>query len=527
MRNYYQQFFHNYNSSLDMGMEQHQKQRLLADKINSFATIEELRLLLVQGAQVGYRNIRMYLWFYADGIVTLGLRPLHYAVFRHNFDAAKLLIVRGAKVDAVDDIGYSALHLCAEKGSFRMLKFLLEHLINRQKCVRFESKDQQYPIRDGPDEPLRLAIWQDHYDCAKLLLEQGADPNTRYFDGPQITLVEPREYQYIRLLLEFGANPNVLSRKGISPLMKSCELGEVTFRTSKLLIEHGADVNAVNFKSSYPMSVLHYAVGSGDLQTVKLLLEHGAKVNLEVDSSHHRFGSHPPVLHYAVMSGNLQITQLLLEHGADVHCSGTIYGNALHLSCCHRIGCDNYVEMVELLLNYKADPNSICCNSNGIKLRSPVVEFFRRLYKFEVTETPIAMTYKFKYQMEDRPGQSQWANIVQLLFSHGAYFDITDDNIEVDSMNIVIESKRPEYADYLGDYVVQMARSVNIDAKKINENSLYLTKEHLERLETNPRTLRECCRNLIRSQLSVSEDRINQLPLPIYAKKYLLGTTLL
>lgn len=88
-------------------------QRLLADKINNYATVEELRLLLVSGAK-------------ADGVVTLGLTPLHYAVHKNYFDAAKLLIVRGAQVDAVDEVGYSALHLCAEKGSFRLLKFLLE-----------------------------------------------------------------------------------------------------------------------------------------------------------------------------------------------------------------------------------------------------------------------------------------------------------------------------------------------------------------------------------------------------------------
>jgi ankyrin repeat protein len=61
-------------------------------------------------------------------MVTLGLRPLHYACYRNYFEAAKLLIVRGAKVDCVDDIGYSPLHLCAEKGNFRMLELLLQVL---------------------------------------------------------------------------------------------------------------------------------------------------------------------------------------------------------------------------------------------------------------------------------------------------------------------------------------------------------------------------------------------------------------
>lgn len=208
----------------------------------------------------------------ADGEVTLGLKPLHYACYRDYFDAAKLLIVRGATVDCVDDIGYSPLHLAAEKGNFRVLKLLLDHLVCRKRCISFESKDP-YSIRDGADEPLRLAILQNHYECAKLLLESGADPNTDYFDGSQINLLDPKDLTYIRLLLDFDANPNVPARNGMTILAKACELGILAYKTTELLIEREADVNAINFKTTYPMSCLHYAVGSGHLQTVQLLLE--------------------------------------------------------------------------------------------------------------------------------------------------------------------------------------------------------------------------------------------------------------
>lgn len=48
--------------------------------------------------------------------VAQGLRPLHYAVWQRNIDAVRLLLVRGADINEVDDCGYSALHLCAEHG---------------------------------------------------------------------------------------------------------------------------------------------------------------------------------------------------------------------------------------------------------------------------------------------------------------------------------------------------------------------------------------------------------------------------
>lgn len=48
--------------------------------------------------------------------VAQGLRPLHYAVWQKNIEAVRLLLVRGGDINAVDDCGYSALHLCSEHG---------------------------------------------------------------------------------------------------------------------------------------------------------------------------------------------------------------------------------------------------------------------------------------------------------------------------------------------------------------------------------------------------------------------------
>lgn len=48
--------------------------------------------------------------------VTQGLMPLHYAVWQRYYEAAQLLLTRGGNVNAVDECGYSPLHLSAEHG---------------------------------------------------------------------------------------------------------------------------------------------------------------------------------------------------------------------------------------------------------------------------------------------------------------------------------------------------------------------------------------------------------------------------
>jgi ankyrin repeat protein len=58
-------------------------------------------------------------------------------------------------------------------------------------------------------------------------------------------------------------------------------------------------------------TALHLAAGEGHLEIVKLLLEHGADVNAKT--------AYETALHLAAGEGHLEIVKLLLEHGADVN----------------------------------------------------------------------------------------------------------------------------------------------------------------------------------------------------------------
>ena len=59
--------------------------------------------------------------------VYIGLRPLHYATYQKYEKAVALLLVRGCDVNAMDDVGYTAIHLCAERGYVDLMAILIEH----------------------------------------------------------------------------------------------------------------------------------------------------------------------------------------------------------------------------------------------------------------------------------------------------------------------------------------------------------------------------------------------------------------
>ena len=78
--------------------------------------------------------------------------------------------------------------------------------------------------------------------------------------------------------------------------------------TVRQLVDHGADVNALDFTHSTP---LHLASLQGVLEAVQILIKHGADVNVQ-----NKTNSTP--LHRASLIGNVQIVQLLIDHGADI-----------------------------------------------------------------------------------------------------------------------------------------------------------------------------------------------------------------
>ena len=93
-------------------------------------------------------------------------------------------------------------------------------------------------------------------------------------------------------------------------------------KTVRLLISHGADVNALDMTDSTP---LHMASFSWTPEVVRILIENGASVNVQNET-------HLTPLHRASFLGNPENVRLLIEHGADVTALDWSHKTPLHLA---------------------------------------------------------------------------------------------------------------------------------------------------------------------------------------------------
>src|SRR5690349_13912274 len=92
--------------------------------------------------------------------------PLYYAVNKQHLDAAKLLIERGADVNAGTKLGGSPLIAAVAKNRVEFITLLLAHGANPNLPV-------------GDQTALHVAVKHGCLDCVKALVEAGADVNAR------------------------------------------------------------------------------------------------------------------------------------------------------------------------------------------------------------------------------------------------------------------------------------------------------------------------------------------------------------
>jgi len=234
--------------------------------------------------------------------------PLHFATKNKQEEVAKLLISYGADVNAQDETGKPPIFYAVLNADLKITKLLLTNKAN---------------IKDNP-KLLNIAVWSECRETVQVLLEHGADVNTRDECGRtalHFTAIGENEELFrlcrsknpnvkgeiAKLLLSRGANVNAQTEKGTTTLHAASGQGYV--KLVEALLQYNADVNT-KFKND--VTPLHTATYNGHIEIVKVLLKFGANVD-----SKDKCGR--TALYWASKKGQKQIVTALLEHGADIN----------------------------------------------------------------------------------------------------------------------------------------------------------------------------------------------------------------
>lgn len=135
-----------------------------------------------------------------------------------------------------------------------------------------------------------------------------ADPTFDVFEAAALGRTE----RVRELLDEDPTRANAFADDGFHPLGLACFFGNVG--AARLLLERGADVNALSTNEHVQTAAIHAAAAAdGSEETryelVKLALENGADPNLPQGGGFRAIDA-------ARQNGDARVEQLLLEHGA-------------------------------------------------------------------------------------------------------------------------------------------------------------------------------------------------------------------
>nr|XP_061814480.1 protein phosphatase 1 regulatory inhibitor subunit 16B-like isoform X2 [Nerophis lumbriciformis] len=212
---------------------------------------------------------------------------------RNDPDEVRYLLKNNVSPDLCNEDGLTALHQCCIDNYEEMVKILLD------RGAGVNAQDNELWT------PLHAAATCGHAGLVKILIAHGADllavnsdgnmPYDLCEDDPTLDIIETA-------MANRGITQEMINETRASTERKM--LGDI-----QELVRLGNDVN---HQDSQGATLLHIAAANGYMQAAELLLEGGARMDLR-DSD----GWQP--LHAAACWGQMHVAELLVSHGASLN----------------------------------------------------------------------------------------------------------------------------------------------------------------------------------------------------------------
>jgi ankyrin repeat protein len=237
------------------------------------------------------------------------LTPLVFAVRANDLESVKVLLAAGSDINQTTGYGWSPLLVATQNRYYKLGAYLLEHgadpnLANKGGWVPLYLATDNRNIENG-DYPVRKGD-MDHLDFIKLLLDKGANVNTRIKDSTETRTVFTNQWldengataflrasqsgdlALMKLLLAHGADPKIKTELGVTALQVAAGIGWVegityewspkdTLDAVRLLLDLGLDPND---QAATGRVALHGAAHKGATAVVQLLVDRGARMDI-------------------------------------------------------------------------------------------------------------------------------------------------------------------------------------------------------------------------------------------------------